>query len=60
MVLNKAQPSDSDRYGYRYSYQYYGPGEAKAPAQPEPVAPVAELAPAGGRRMPARAIRPGR
>ena len=60
VVLNKAQPSDGDRYGYRYSYQYYGSGDAKAPAQPEPVAPVAELAPAGGRRMPARAIRPSR
>jgi capsular exopolysaccharide synthesis family protein len=60
VVLNMAQPSDSDRYGYRYSYQYYGSGEAKAPAQPEPVAQVAEPATAGGRRIPARAIRPTR
>ena len=60
VVLNMAQPSDSDRYGYRYSYQYYGPGEAKTPAQPEPVAQVAEPATAGGRRIPARAIRPTR
>ena len=59
VVLNMAQPSDSDRYGYRYAYEYYGsgkPGVGAGPTAATFAGPPGD--PATSAAAPARAIEP--
>ena len=61
VVLNKAQPADSGRYGYRYSYDYYGARDGKTSAPTEALPTFAAPPrhdPAPPAAAPARAIGP--